>query len=220
MPLTNFSGNTGSGDSGLWTAGATYQWAQPAAGRALSYVSSPLARDTAVLGAGELQAWVRSKARNVDLQATVTEVRPDGNESFVQSGWLRTEARKLDRERSFLTEPVPTYREKDEKTLVKGRWVKVRIPLYYEGHVYREGSRLRVTLSAPGGDQPVWAFEEADPKGAPWVALARSKEQPSRLVLPVLDGLEAEGALPACPALRGQPCRAFEPFTNSAFDSG
>ena len=49
-----------------------------------------LASDTAVLGAGALQVWVRSQARNVDLQATVSEVRPDGKEIFVQGGWLRT----------------------------------------------------------------------------------------------------------------------------------
>jgi hypothetical protein len=219
-PATDFDGNTGSGKGGLWTAEPAYEWTQSAAGRALSYLGRPLGKDTAVLGAGELQVWVRSSARNVDLQATVTEVRPDGSETFVQGGWLRTGARKLDRERSSLADPVPTYRERDHKTLPKGRWVKVRIPLYYEGHVYREGSRLRVTLSAPGGDQPVWAFTEAKPKGTPWVALARSENYPSRLVLPVVGRLAAEGPLPPCPSLRGQPCRDYEPFTNKPFGGG
>ena len=79
-------------------------------------MSRPLAEDTAVLGAGELQVWVRSKAKNVELQATVTEVRPDGKETFVQGGWLRTEARKLDRDASSLTEPhahLPQARRQD-----------------------------------------------------------------------------------------------------------
>ncbi len=53
---------------------------------------------------------------------------------------------------------MPSLRKHDVKTLPKGKWVKVRIPLYYQGHVYREGSRLRVIVSAPGGDQPIWAF--------------------------------------------------------------
>ena len=51
------------------------------------------------------------------------------------------------------------------------------VPLYYQGHVYREGSRIRVTISAPGGDQPVWAFAEARPTGpTPWVAVAHSQK--------------------------------------------
>ncbi len=217
-PATNFTGNTGSGD--LWTAHPNYQWSQNPEGTALSYLTPPLAKDTTVLGAGELQVWVRSEAKNVDLQATVTEVRPDDKETFVQGGWLRTDARKLDKAKSSLTEPVPSLRKQDVETLPKGKFVKVRIPLYYQGHVYREGSRIRVILSAPGGDQPTWAFGETgtDPEGTPWVAVAHSKKMASRLVLPVAKDGDAPTALPECPALRGEPCRDYEPFTNQKFD--
>jgi predicted acyl esterase len=217
-PPTDFTGDTGSG--GLWTATPDYQWAQNPAGTALSYVSSPLASDTAVLGAGALELWVRSSASNVDLQATISEVRPDAKETFVQGGWLRTAARKLDRDESTELEPVPSYRERDARTLPKGRWVKVTIPLYYEGHVYRAGSRIRVTVSAPGGDQPIWAFAEAQPSGTPWVAVSHSRERPSRLVLPVVPGVEAPTELPPCPSLRGQPCRDYVPFANRKFHGG
>jgi uncharacterized protein len=216
-PPTDFTGNTGGGTNGLWTNTPDYDWTQPVPGKALSYTTSKLKDDTAVLGAGELQVWVRSKARNVDLQATVTEVRPDGKETFVQGGWLRTDARKMDRDESRLTEPVPSLRKRDVKTLPDGRFVKVRIPLYYEGHVYRAGSRIRVMLTAPGGDQPVWGFAEASPNGTPWVAVAHDAEHPSRLVLPVTPNVEAPTPLPQCPALRGEPCRGFEPFENEAF---
>ena len=218
-PPTDFSGDTGSGPNGLWTASPSYDWTQNPAGTALSYVSRPLRRDTSVLGAGEVQVWVRSQAKNVDLQATVTEVRPDDKETFVQGGWLRTGARKMDSALSSLTEPWPTFRKRDAKTLPKGRWVKVRIPLYYQGHVYREGSRLRVIISAPGGDQPIWAFANAAPDGTPWVAVAHSRKQPSRLVLPVVPGGAPTG-LPACPALRGEPCRDYEPLANEKFRGG
>jgi uncharacterized protein len=216
-PPTDFSGDTGAGPGGIWTASPAYEWTQSPARRALSYVGPRLDSDTAVVGAGTLQVWVRSSARNVDLQAIVSEVRPDGHETFVQGGWLRTGARKLDRERSTLLEPVPSYRRKDAATLPAGRWVKVTIPLYYEGHVYRRDSRIRVTLSAPGGDQPVWAFAEAKPNGTPWVAVAHSRELRSRLVLPVVPGIEAPTELPPCPGLRGQPCRDYVPFENRRF---
>jgi uncharacterized protein len=219
-PPTNFTGDTGSGTGGLWTAAPDYEWSQPVAGKALAYATRALPSDTAVVGAGELQVWLRSQARNVDLQATVTEVRPDGDETFVQGGWLRTSARKLDRRASRLTEPVPTFRRRDATTLPKGRWVKVRIPLYFQGHVYRAGSRIRVLLSAPGGDQPIWAFAEADPRGTPWVAVAHTRKLRSRLVLPVVPNLTAPEPLPPCPALRGQPCRDYEPLENRRVEDG
>jgi len=219
-PPTDFTGDTGSGPNGLWTDSPSYDWTQSPEGTALSYVSSRLQRDTTVLGSGEVQLRVRSQARNVDLQATVTEVRPDGNETFVQSGWLRTEARKVDRSASTLGDPRPTFAKADARTLPRGRWVKVRIPLYYQGHVYRKGSRLRVIVSAPGGDQPTWAFAETstDPPGAPWVAVAHGRKNPSRLVLPVVPKLGAPTPLPGCPALRGEPCRDYEPLANERFE--
>jgi predicted acyl esterase len=219
-PPTDFTGDTGSGPGGLWTATPAYDWTQSVPGRALSYVSSPLRSDTAVIGAGAVELWVRSKARNVDLQATVSEVRPDGKETFVQGGWLRSDARKLDVDQTTLLAPVPTYRERHARSLPRGRWVKVTIPLYYEGHVYRRDSRIRVTIAAPGGDQPIWAFTEADPAGTPWVAVAHSRRMPSRLVLPVVRGVEAPTELPPCPGLRGQPCRDYVPFANDRFRGG
>ena len=82
------------------------------------------------------------------------------------------------------------------------------IPLYYQGHAYREDSRIRVTISAPNGDQPVWSFKEAQPKGEATVAIAYSKRRPSRLTLPVVPGgIPTE--LPPCPGLRAQPCREY-----------
>jgi hypothetical protein len=205
---TDFSGNTGSG--GLWTATPDYHWTAPAAGTAASYITAPLAADTTVVGGGALYAWIRSSARDVDLQATISEVRPDGIETFVQSGWLRASVRKLDAKKSTLLEPVLSLRAKDAALLPKGKFAHVAIPLYYQGHAYRAGSRLRVTISAVGGDQPVWAFAETHPKsGHPTVSVAHSLSRPSRLVLPVVAGVDVPTGLPPCPGLRGEPCRPY-----------
>jgi uncharacterized protein len=206
-PATSFSGDTSGGTNGLWTATPSYHWSQHPLGSAASYVSGQLAADTGVVGAGALEAWIRSPSRSVDLQATVTEVRPDGQETFVQSGWLRASERKLDAKHSTLLEPVLSLREKDSARLPKGKFAKVTIPLYYQGHVYRAGSHVRVTLSAPRGDQPIWAFSEMEPRGRTTVTIARDPSRPSRLVLPVVAGLDAPTGLPPCPSLRGEPCR-------------
>ncbi len=147
-PATDFTGNTGGG--GLWAETPDYHWEQNPKGKALSYVSPKLKSNTTVVGAGALQAWIRARVPDVDLQVTVSEVRPDGKEVFVQDGWLKTIARKLDRSKSTLLEPVLSLRKSAIKPLPKGRFTKVTVPLYYEGHVYRKNSRIRITIAAPG----------------------------------------------------------------------
>ncbi len=209
-PATDFTGtNTGGGD--LWTTHPSYDWKQPPAGNAASYMTAPLSSDTAIIGAGAVHAWIRASVPDVDLQVTVSEVRPDGKETYVQSGYLRTSLRKLDPRKSTLLEPVLSLRRETAAKLPKGRLTKVIIPLYYQGHMYRAGSRIRLTVSAPSGDQPVWAFAETVPQGNANVAVAFSHKHPSRLILPLVPGVTAPTPLPPCPGLRGEPCRNFGP---------
>src|SRR3954451_5595079 len=213
-PLTNFKGDTAGGQDGLWTATPPYKWLDPPAGTGLSYTTPPLTANTTVIGAGAIKAWVRSSKPNVDLQATVTEVRPDGKEVFVQGGWLRANERKLDAQKSKPLEPVLSLRAKDVQAMPRNRFVKLTIPLYYQAHAYRKGSRIRVLITAPNGDQPIWSFGEAQPKGKATVALAYSKKRPSSLTLPVVPGVDVPTGLPPCPGLRAEPCRDYHSLTN------
>ncbi len=213
-PPTDFSGDTASGTNGLWTTTPTYHWLQNPPGSALSYITSPLRANTVVVGGGAVQAWIKASAPSVDLQVTISEVRPDGNETFVQNGWLRTSGRKLDPRQSTLLAPYPSFRRADVAPLPKGRWAQVIVPLYYEGHAYRRGSRIRVTITAPGGDQPVWSFAETSPLGRAKVSLAYSPQMPSRLILPVVPEIGIPTPLPPCGSLRGEPCRRYRPLVN------
>jgi predicted acyl esterase len=217
-PLTDFSGDTGSG--GLWNATPNYQWTQDPAHSAVAYATPPLAGDATVVGAGAVDLWIRSATPNVDLQATISEVRPDGKETFVQNGWLRANEPNLDATKSTLLEPVLSLRAQDVTPLPADRFVKVTVPLYYEGHVYRAGSRIRVRISAPNGDQPIWAFAETEPAAQADVAIAYGGDKPSRLVLPVAPGPSAPTGLPPCPGLRGEPCRDYQPFVNDTAPVG
>ncbi len=213
-PLTDFTGDTAGGPGGLWTATPPYRWVQSRPGAALSYLTAPLRADTAVIGAGALRAWIRASAPSVDLQVTVSEVRPDGLETFVQNGWLRASERRLDPRRSTLLQPVLSLRRPDAAPLPAGHFAEIVIPLYYEGHVYRAGSRIRITVAAPGGDQPVWSFGSTIPARPAAVSLAYSRAMPSRLVLPVVPGVRVPTGLPPCPGLRGEPCRTYRPLVN------
>ena len=207
VPPTDFSGSDGPG--GLWGATPIYHWVQSPGGTAASFLSAPLKANTVVVGAGALQAWIRASTRDVDLQVTVSEVRPDGKEVFVQNGWLRASERKLDPAKSTLLEPVPSFRRADAAPLPRGRYALVTVPLYYEGHAYRAGSRIRITVSAPNGNQPVWSFAQTTPGGTASVSIAFSPTMPSRVILPVVPGIAVPTSLPPCPGLRGEPCRTF-----------
>jgi len=211
-PATDFTGNTGAG--GLWGNSPSYDWTQNPTGTALSYISARLTNNVAVIGAGALHAWIKASTHDVDLQVTISEVRPDGNETFVQSGWLDTSERKLNAPQSTLLEPVLSERKADVRPLPTGRFTEVIVPLYYEGHVYRAGSRIRITISAPGGDQPTWAFNDLAPNGRATVMLAHSRSMPSQIILPVVPGVTVPTGYPPCPGLRGEPCRRYVPLVN------
>jgi uncharacterized protein len=207
-PATSFTGNTAGGANGLWTATPSYNWTTPGAGSVATWTTAPLAASTTVVGAGALEAFVKASTPDVDLQATISEVRPDGSETFVQSGWLRASMRKLDARKSTELAPVLSLRAADQSPLPAGTGAKLTIPLYYQGHAYRAGSRIRVTLGPPRGDQPVWAFANAVPKtGTSAVTVSAGPSRMSRLLLPVVDGIAVPTPLPPCPALRGEPCR-------------
>jgi uncharacterized protein len=214
-PLTDFTGDTAGGTNGLWTATPPYNWTQNPAGSAVSYVTAPLSSNTTVVGAGSVKLFVRTNKPNVDFQATISEVRPDGKETFVQGGWLRGSARKLDPSSTPL-EPALSLRAEDISPMPTDRWVDVVIPLYYQGHVYRAGSRLRLTISAPNGDQPIWSFKETQPpSGTASVTVRHTSDMPSAIRLPVVPGVSVPTGLPPCPGLRGEPCRTYRAFTNT-----
>jgi predicted acyl esterase len=224
LPATDFGSNTGSG--GLWGNASQWQWnwRQNPAGTAVSYVTAPLNTNTTVIGGGAVDLWVRSSTPDVDLQATVSEVRPDGNETFVQNGWIRASERKLStgtnnlfKQRSTTLQPIPSELASDVQPMPKDRFAEVVIPLYFEGHAYRAGSRIRVTISAPNGTQPIWSFAEPQPStGTSTVSIEFGKNRPSSLVLPVVPGVSVPTALPPCPSLRNEPCRAYKAIVNRA----
>jgi hypothetical protein len=221
LALNDFGHNTGAG--GLWGVASQWdwRWRDNPKGSAVSYVTAPLETDTTVLGGGALDLWVRSSTPDVDLQATVSEVDPNGNETFVQNGWLRASERKLATGRNTIFQqkstrlaPIPSLLKQDVRPMPAGKFVKVAIPLYYEGHAYRAGSRIRVTISAPNGTQPIWSFQHTVPHGTAKVSVAHSRTMPSSLVLPVVPGVDIPTPLPPCPSLRNEPCRHYTPLVN------
>jgi predicted acyl esterase len=177
-------------------------------------VSAPLRRDLVIAGPSSLDLYLKSSVRNTDVQVTISEVRPGGNETYVQNGWLRASQRKLNRRRSTVLNPYPTHLKRDAALLPWGRFALVRVPVFPVAHAFRAGSRLRVTIEAPGGDRPRWDFDTID-RGRSRTTVALGGSRPSSLVLPVIRGATAKGTpLPGPTALRGQPSRRYSPASN------
>jgi uncharacterized protein len=167
-----------------------------------------------IAGPASLDAHLKSSAPDTDLQVTLSEVRPDGRETYVQNGWLRASHRKLDARRSTAIDPFPTHLKRDAAPLPKGRFALVRVPIFPVAHAFRAGSRIRVTVQAPGGDRPRWEFDTID-KGNARNTVSLGGARASSLVLPVIAGATAQGRpLPGATALRGQPSRLFTAASN------
>jgi uncharacterized protein len=206
---------TGS-DEAVWTALPAWDWRPLAAGKAVAYATDPLSNTMVMIGSGSVDLWLESTATDTDLQVTLTEIRPDGQEYYVQNGWLRASQRKVDPLASSELRPVQTHLIADAADLPPGQFAEARVELYPFGHVFRAGSRIRISVETPGGERPRWEFGVLQPDGPVINTIAHSAAAPSRIVLPLVPGIDVPTPLPPCPALRGQPCRAYEAFTNTA----
>ena len=204
--------NVGDGD-GVYAGVTDYDWKPVVGGKGLGWTSAPLTKDLLVLGPSSLDLRVASSDADADLQVTLTEVRPDGTELYLTSGWLRVSGRALDRDRSTDVRPYQTHTKEDAALLVPGKFVTARVPINPVGSWLRSGSRIRVTVLAPGGDVPSWNFRTVE-KGADKVTVAWGGPRPSQLVLPVVTGRSPSTPRPPCGTLRGQPCRLFVPAAN------
>lgn len=180
----------------------------------VAYETEPLVDPIVIAGQGHVECWLEPGSADVAVQATITEIRSDGVEQRIQCGWHRPVHRVEDPDRSDELLVDYTFTLEDRLELTPGELIRFRIPLMPFVHVFREGSRIRVALSSPGRDMPMWNFENPIAQDAVH-RVVRGGEQGSRLVLPVwADGPVApEYADPG--ALRGQPHRDAEPIRNT-----
>jgi putative CocE/NonD family hydrolase len=173
-------------------------------GGALAYTTPKLARTVELLGPAGVDLWLKSTAADTNLQATITEIRPDGQEVYVARGWLRASQRKLDRRASTPTLPVQTDLQSDVRALVPGRPTLVRFAVFPFDYVFRAGSRIRLIIDTPsqtGG----WNFEPLADGGVN--SILHDSRHHSELVVGTVPGAVARAGYPACDTLLNQPCR-------------
>jgi predicted acyl esterase len=204
----------GGSQSATWAKLPNFQWNPPAAGTALSYETAALAHDVIVIGNSSVDLWLKSTATDTDLQVTITEVRPDGKEVYVQNGWLRASDRALTADATELR-PTHPLTQAAVQLLPNRTYSLARVEMVPFAHVFRAGSRIRVIIDAPGGSRPAWSFDDLPAQGHEINTIGFGGAFASRIVLPVVSGVSVAPGLPACPGLRGQPCRQTAVITNS-----
>ena len=125
---------------------------------------------------------------------------------------LRASQRALDEAASTELHPVHTHTKDDAADLLPGEFVEARVDLFPFAHPFRAGSRIRLTIDAPGNSRAIWAFRTIS--DGETVSIAHDAGHPSQLVLSVVPVTIAAPAPPACGSLRGQPCRTYAPAAN------
>ncbi len=201
----------------VWDKLPDYRWQPHAPGDAVVLESEPFAEDTVMLGSASFDLWFNSPVDDADVQVTLSEVRADGVEFYVQSGWLRVSYAKPGPSATEFY-PFPTMKEGDWSPLVPGEWRQVRVGTAGFGHAFRAGSRLRATIDTPGGVRADWrfalkTFSDDDVR----YAVGHDAAHPSKLVLPIVPGVAVPAGAPPCPSLRGQPCREPPVIANQAW---
>lgn len=181
-------------------------WRLPAPDQGRVVFTTPtLEEDVQLLGSASLDLWLSSTANDTDIQATITEVRPDGQEVYVARGWLRASKRALDASRSTATRPFQLHTEDSVEMLVPNEATLMRLEIFPFAHRFRAGSALRLIIDGPVATTGDWgAFLNPTPSVN---TVLHDPEHPTKLVVGVMkDDQQRPAALP-CGALANQPCR-------------
>ncbi len=194
---------------GPWVANPGWDWQQATPGTYATFTSTAVDAPLLLAGSAAANLYIKASAPDVDLQVTLSEIRPDGCEVYIQNGWLRASRRKLDAEQSTITRPVSTHLEADASDLPEGDFTLVQVEIFPFAHYLRPGSKIRLEVSAPGRTRPRWQWDALEYETNPVVEIATNGT--SHLILPevqsVRDMTTPPENLPACPGLRGLPTR-------------
>jgi hypothetical protein len=191
-----------------WAADPDWDWTPVPSADGIAFQTTPFTTATTIAGPATLALWVKAPAQVEDFQATITEVQPqNGQEEYITSGFLRS-SNQVDASDSTALFTDPTYLGSESRNLSAYNYSLVKIPIDPIVHTFRPGTELRVVISAPGGDRPVWTFDTVDTGQTATVGFGAVT--PSALTVNVVPGVNATATLPSCGSLRGEPCRVYQ----------
>lgn len=181
-----------------------WQLPAPDAGR-LVWTTPALEKDIQLLGSASVDLWISATANDTDVQATITEVRADGQEVYVARGWLRASKRALDESRSTPTRPFQDFTEATTENLQPNVATLMRVEVFPFSHRFRVGSALRLIIDSPIAITGDWGAFASPSPGIN--TILHDPEHPTKLVISVLDDQQERPAARDCGELANQPCR-------------
>lgn len=170
----------------------------------LAYTSAPLASTLVAYGPASADLWLSSTATDTDLQVTLTELRPDGQEVFIQRGWLRASDRAVDPNASTAVRPVLLDKPGTTVALTPDKPVLARVEINKFSHPFRSGSRIRIWIDAPS-DTGEFGFDDVSvrAKNTIW----HDEAHPSKLVIGILPDIMPPSERARCGEMLKEPCR-------------
>lgn len=133
----------------------------------LSYLSTPVAERTRIVGSAVLDAWVRVSSETMHLDPVLVDVAPDGSTQTIERGFQHIDYR----DGLGSADPEP------------GQWNRVRVRLLPQDYTVARGHRIGIWVQS---SNTVWAV----PGNPGTVDLAegrlRDRTLGSRLVLPTI----------------------------------
>ncbi len=189
----------------IWTNDPGWNWLPTASENRITFTSGVMSDEFVLAGPASVDLWVTIDGTDADLEATLSEIHPDGSETYIQAGWLRLSRRALAEDATELR-PVISGLESDVARLSPDEEpVLVRIEILPFAHVLRDDSRLQLTIDTPGASRPQWRFDVLPEETT--VTIHTGGDFDSSIALPLLADVDAPDARPPCGSLRGQPCR-------------
>ncbi len=190
----------------IWGSTPNWDWPLADAANSARFVSDEFTNTVVLTGSSvaELRVQLPDGEPDADLEITLSDLAPDGSETFIQSGWLRLSRRVGSADNTPLNHRI-SNRESDIRPVDSGEVVDASIGTLAFAHVFRDGHRVVLTIDTPGASRAEWAFDVI-PTPIRVEILAGS-----RVLLPQIDPDAFEVTVPtdspACGTLRAQPCR-------------
>lgn len=208
----------------IWGPNPGWRWPLAQEDRAARFVTEPLEEAMVLTGTAsvDLQIQLPDGEADADLEVTLSSLDLEGNETYIQSGWLRLSRRAL-RGDSTVLNPRISNTASDIRPVGNLDAVTARIAILPFAAVIRPGEQLVLTIDTPGASKPEWAFavlpnpvRVAVLTGStvtlpvvPERAFIDAFDSAQILDSPVVNLSEAIGSdSPRCGSLRGQPCRS------------
>ena len=153
--------------------------------RMLSYTSEPLPQDMQIAGYPVVTLQLASDREDGVVYIYLEDVDADGRSRYVTEGGLRLIHRKTVPNPYFENDlPYHSFARRDGEAMPPGQAVEVSIQLWPIAVLMRAGHRIRIAIAGADADM----FDLIPAEGTVTLNVHRGGDNPSRLVLPVVEG--------------------------------